>query len=206
MLVQEAMSTAVVTVARSASVRQAIRILNDNQITAAPVTDETGHLVGIVSEMDLLRGEFEADPRAFARHVAAPADPPPRRVEDAMTTNVFTVRPNSDVAELAEVMMSTGYKSVPVMDGPVIAGMISRRDLIAILARSDARIRDDVLALLRDYLRPGFRWEVTVADGVVELSGDGDERVQKLADDLVRTVPGATRVVIFDRTRPEHPS
>ncbi|MFG2006238.1 HPP family protein [Spirillospora sp. NPDC048911] len=204
MLVREAMTTPVVGVPRTATIRQAIRVLHEHRITAAPVTDDTGRLVGIVSEMDLLRGEFEADPRAFVRPVATPAQPPPRRVNEVMTTEVRTTRPASDVAELAEMMMTTGIKSVPVLDGTELVGIITRHDLLAVLARSDTRIRDDVRAAIATTLPDTEHWEVRVEDGVVELHGPADERAEGLCEVVARTVPGVTRVVVVtpsgDRT------
>lgn len=196
MLVREAMTSPVVTIPRAATVRQAIRILHEHCVTALPVVDGPGRLAGIVSEMDLLQGLFEHDPRAFVRPVATPASPSPRLVEEVMTREVETARPNTDVAVLAETMMKTRIKSVPVLDGSAIVGIVSRRDLIAILARGDARIRDDVLAAIAEYGPGGARWDVSVRDGAVELRGRADESAQRIADVLARTVPGVTRVSI----------
>ncbi|MER7619713.1 CBS domain-containing protein, partial [Nonomuraea wenchangensis] len=58
MLVREVMSTPAITVRRTDPVRHAVRVLHGNDITAAPVVDDGGRLVGVVSELDLLRGEF----------------------------------------------------------------------------------------------------------------------------------------------------
>jgi predicted transcriptional regulator len=109
---------------------------------------------------------------------------------------VETARPNTDAATLADTMMRTRIKSVPVLDGDDIVGIVSRRDLIAILARSDARIHDDVLAAIEEYAPDGRRWEVSVRDGAVELRGGADEPARRIADILARTVPGVTRVSI----------
>ncbi|MFC9975689.1 HPP family protein [Spirillospora sp. NPDC127200] len=163
MLVREAMTSPVVTLAHTASVRQAIGVLHRNDITAVPVVDEKGELVGIVSEMDLLRGEFEADPRAFVLPPRATAAPP-RSVAEVMTAEVRTTRPAADVAEF---MIRTGVKSVPVLDGRRLVGMLSRRDLLGVLARDDARIRTDVLAAIADLLPGEAHWTVAVTDGVV---------------------------------------
>ena len=196
MLVREAMTSPVVTIPRTATVRQAVRVLHEHGVTALPVVDEPGRLVGIVSEMDLLKGAFEHDPRAFLRPVATPASPAPRLVGDVMTRDVETVRPNSDVAALAETMMKTRIKSVPVLAGSAVVGIVSRRDLIAILARGDARIRDDVLAAIAEYGPDGASWDVSVRDGAVELHGRADDAAQRMAGVLARTVPGVTRVSI----------
>src|SRR5690606_7583713 len=109
---------------------------------------------------------------------------------------------NGDVALLAEMMMKTRIKSVPVLDGSAVVGIVSRRDLIAILARGDARIRDDVLAAISDYGMDDSTWDVSVREGVVELRGEADELARRVADVLARTVPGVTRVSIHTCSPP----
>jgi CBS domain-containing protein len=195
MLVREVMTTPVVTVAHTATVKQAIKLLYERNITAAPVVNGREHVIGVVSEMDLLRNEFEADPRAFARPVPVPDTMPPRRVDEVMTRHVMTVQETTDVAELAELMMTTGVKSVPVVRGTRLIGIVSRRDLMGVLARSDERIRDDVVDALGEYGTGGSGWDVTVRDGVVELRGRADVATEHIVDVLTRTVPGVVRVV-----------
>ncbi len=85
MLVHEVMTTPVMTVPRTWTAKQAVLLLYEKDITAAPVVDEHGRMVGIVSEMDLLRGEFEADPRAYLRLSALPGSQPALGVEDVMS-------------------------------------------------------------------------------------------------------------------------
>ncbi|MFD0686249.1 CBS domain-containing protein [Actinomadura fibrosa] len=214
MLVREAMTSPVVTIPPSATVRQALRVLHEHDLAALPVVDGGGRLLGIVTEMDLLRAEIDADPRAFARPVASrtsgaapgrdpdPA-PPPRRVEQVMTRDVETTRPGAEVADLAETMMKTRAGWVPVLDGARVVGIVGRRDLVAVLAGGDARIRDDVLTAIAEYgpAGPGWdasEWDVSVDGGVVELRpGPGrhdDAAARRIADLLARTVPGVTRV------------
>jgi CBS domain-containing protein len=201
MLVREVMTSPVVIVSPGATVKQAIRLLYERNITAAPVVNGHEYVVGMVSEMDLLRNEFEADPQAFARPVADPDGMPPRRVDELMTHQVMTVRETTDVAELAELMMTTGVKSVPVVRGTRLIGIVSRRDLMGVLARSDERIHDEVVDALGEYESGGPRWDVAVCDGVVELRGRADvttghiATTEHIADVLTRTVPGVVRVV-----------
>jgi CBS domain-containing protein len=93
MLVREVMTTPVVTLPPATSIRQAVRLLYEQNITAAPLADDDGRLAGIVREM-----------------------------------------------------IATGLKGVPVLRGDTLVGIVSRRDLMGVLAHSDAPIRDDVLA------------------------------------------------------------
>lgn len=194
MLVREIMTTPVVTVPRTATIKQAVRLLYEQDITAAPVVDAGGRMVGIVSEMDLLRGEFEANPRAFLRPEATHAGQSPTRVDEVMTPRVVTVGDGDDTMDLVELMITTGVKSVPVVHGDELVGIVSRRDLMGLLAHGDERIRDDVLAALRDCADTAS-FGAAVRDGVVELYGPGDERSGRIAEMVARTVPGVTDVV-----------
>ncbi|MEV7804434.1 CBS domain-containing protein [Microbispora sp. NPDC088329] len=194
MLVHEIMTTPVVTVRRTATIKQAVRLLYEQDITAAPVVDAAGRMVGIVSEMDLLRGEFGTSPRAFLRPEAPRAGRPTALVEEVMTPRVATVGDGADTTDLIELMITTGVKSVPVVRDDELVGIVSRRDLMGLLAQGDERIRDDVLAALRDCADTAS-FGAAVRDGVVELYGPGDERSARIAELVARTVPGVADVV-----------
>ncbi|MEV5408750.1 CBS domain-containing protein [Thermopolyspora sp. NPDC052614] len=194
MLVREVMTSPAITVSPDDAVRRAIRILHENDITAAPVVDAAGALVGVVSEMDLLRGEFEPDPRATALPPRPVVSSPPRLVADVMTRDVVTVTETTDAAVLVELMVDKRIKSVPVLRGDRVVGVVSRRDLLGMLARPDEELRADVLALLEEHFPGGTAWRVTVADGVVELAGHAGPDRDGIAELLARTVPGVVRV------------
>ncbi len=194
MLVREVMSSPAITVRRTDPVRQAVRALYEHDITAAPVVDDTGRLVGVVSELDLLRGEFEPDPRATVRPAPPPDGPPPHLVLEVMSHKVVTVSETTDITEVIDLMVGKRIKSLPVMRGDRIVGMISRRDLMAMLARPDDELRQAVIATLREQYPFGPSWQVAVHNGVAELSGPPHEHADHIADLLARTVPGIVRV------------
>ncbi|MFI7643642.1 HPP family protein [Nonomuraea sp. NPDC049400] len=194
MLVREVMSCPAITVRGTDPVRQAIRTLYGHDITAAPVVDDSDHLVGVVSELDLLRGELEPDPRATVRPLPAAQEPPPRRVLEVMTGDVVTVTETTDVTTAIDLMVNKRIKSLPVVKNGAVVGMVSRRDLMAMLARSDDDLREAVIAALREHYPSGPNWNVTVRDGVAELSGSPCEHADHIADLLARTVPGIVRV------------
>ncbi|GGL13939.1 CBS domain-containing protein [Planomonospora parontospora] len=194
MLVREVMTDQVITVRPTDPVRQAVRVLHAADVTAAPVLDTDGRLVGIVSEMDLLRGEFQRDPRASARAVLGHGEPVPFLVEEVMTADPVTVTPATDAVELIDLMVGRRVKSVPVVEHGRLVGIVSRRDLLAVLARSDDDLRADVLAALHEHYPSGPSWEVSVHDGVAELHGHCGEHADRIADLLARTVPGVVRV------------
>ncbi|MFC5821747.1 CBS domain-containing protein [Nonomuraea harbinensis] len=194
MLVREVMSSPAITVRRTDPVRRAIRTLYEHDITAAPVVDDAGRVAGVVSELDLLRGEFEPDPRATAMPVRAAAEPPPRRVMEVMTRQAVTVTETTDVTTAIDLMVGKRIKSLPVLRGQEIVGMVSRRDLMAMLARPDDELRAAVETALREQYPFGPSWHVAVREGVAELSGPPREHADHIADLLARTVPGIVRV------------
>ncbi|WP_084959950.1 CBS domain-containing protein [Thermoactinospora rubra] len=194
MLVREVMTSPVVTVRPADPVRRAIRSLYGHNVTAAPVVDEDGRIVGVVSELDLLRGEFEPDPRAHLRPVAGAAVPPPRTVAEVMTSPVVTVTETTDVADAVELMVGKRVKSLPVTREGLVVGILSRRDLMAMLARPDEELRRDVETALREQYPTGPRWQVAVRDGIAELTGPAHPDADAIADVIARTVPGVVRV------------
>ncbi|WP_113701548.1 HPP family protein [Nonomuraea lactucae] len=198
MLVREVMTSPAVSVRRTDPVRRAIRVLHGHDITAAPVLDDAGRLAGVVSELDLLRGEFEPDPRASMLLPSASAELPPRQVWQVMTHAVVTVTPATDVTTAIDLMVGKRIKSLPVLMDEHVVGMLSRRDLMAMLARPDEELREAVVAALREQYPSGPAWEVTVRDGVAELRLPADEPpdppAERVADLLTRTVPGILRV------------
>ncbi|GAA1684835.1 hypothetical protein GCM10009733_096980 [Nonomuraea maheshkhaliensis] len=200
MLVREVMTSPAITVRDTDPVRRAVRVLHGHNITAAPVVDGSGRLAGVVSELDLLRGEFEPDPRATVRPVPVAEAPPPRRVLEVMTRGVTTVTETTDVTAAIDLMVGKRVKSLPVLRGHEIVGMLSRRDLLAMLARPDEDLRQAVVDVLREHYPAGPGWDVAVHDGVAELSGPPDEHAGRVADVLTRTVPGIVRVRHVRRT------
>ncbi|WP_204288092.1 CBS domain-containing protein [Microbispora amethystogenes] len=177
MLAGEVMSSPAITLGRGDTVRRAIRVLYDHDITAAPVLGDHGELVGMVSEIDLLCG-------AFTPGVSAPAT-----VADVMSRQVSTVEETTDTAVLTDLMIARRIKSVPVLRDERVVGIVSRRDLMALLARSDAELRDAVLAALRERY-PSETWEVSVRNGEIDLRGPEGQGPEHVADLLERAAPG----------------
>lgn len=200
MLVRDVMTSPVITVAAACPVRQAIRLLYEHQVTAAPVLDANGDLAGVVSELDLLRGEFEPDPRATLMPVPAHADPPPPTVADVMTTEVITVTETTDATAAIDLMVAKRVKSLPVRRGDKVVGIISRRDLMGMLARPDEELRGAVMAGLHEQYPFGPSWQVSVRDGVAVLTGRSNPYADGIADVIARTIPGIVRVK--HRSRP----
>ncbi len=191
MLVREVMKREVVTAHPDMTTKEAVRLLSEHSITAMPVVDKEGVLLGVISEADVIEDVLLPDPRAHERPVPPSSGPHASRVGQVMTRLPLTVRADSDLAAAAQVMSETAVKSLPVVDGDRVVGVVSRADIVKALARGDETIESEVDDLVR---MTGRDWLVDVEDGVVFLDGPEDLREQDLAQALVSTVRGVVGV------------
>lgn len=194
MLVGQVMTPDPVTVRAGTAVKAALRLLDENDISSMPVVDGTGRICGVVSEADLIRELVSPDQRLHELPVDDPS-PPHRFVDEVMTAHAITVTPDTDLSEAVDLVTSTGVKCLPVVDERHrVVGVVSRRDVVRVLAREDEALEQEVDALL---VAAGRRdWLVDVRDGVAEISGPGTEPERSLAKALARTVPGVVAVTV----------
>jgi CBS domain-containing protein len=195
MLVRDVMTSGPVTVTAGTGVKDALGQLARHGITSMPVLDRAGRLQGIVSEVDLIGETVSRDPRAQERPIVMAPVHPPRLVDEVCTRSVVTVRSEDDVATAVELMTATGAKSLPVLDeNGRLAGMLSRSDVVAAMARSDEVIAADIDELLHS-LGHGD-WLVEVDDGSVDISGPSGAAEHSLAHAVAHTIPGVVEVRI----------
>jgi CBS domain-containing protein len=195
MQARDIMTRPVITFRPEMAVRDAATVLTDKQITAAPVLNEDGEMIGIVSEGDLILDRFAHDPRSHARRDHLEPRPAPQTVGEAMTTMVIAMSGSADAADLAETMLTYDVRSVPIVEGSEVVGIVSRRDLLRTLVRSDDVIRAEVTARLDAYTGGRQRWQVLVTDGIVDLYGEPvDEAESGVLHALASTVPGVVSV------------
>jgi CBS domain-containing protein len=191
MLVREVMTSPAVTVGPGTSLKQAIRLLDDHRITAMPVIDDGGHLVGVLSEADVLRDSIPADRRVHERLVEITAPTVQLVVTDVMTHLPVSVSPDDDLSQAVGLLVDTQVKSLPVVRAGRVVGMVSRRDVIAVLARQDFLIEAEIDEELR---QAGVECTVEVNDGVVHLhDADGTDAL-RLAQVIASSVPGVVGV------------
>ncbi len=195
MWVADLMTPDPMTVLPGVPIREAARRLADRKITAAPVVDGASRLVGVVSEADLLIDEVLPDPRAHARPVTCRQAPSARRVGDVMTTRVVAVGPHTDAADAVRLMLDNGVKSLPVLDGTNVIGMISRSDVLRTLTPDDKVIEQGIWARLAEYSADLVPWTVRVSDGIATVGGKADAEQQRIAVLLAATVPGVVTVL-----------
>jgi CBS-domain-containing membrane protein len=193
MLIRDLMTAPAVTVHAETPIGTALRMLDTTKITAMPVVDKAGTIVGIVSEADLIQDAALLESRAPIAAVATTTDPPPRRVVDVMSYLVATVRPDQELETAVELMWSTMTKSLPVVEHGEVVGMISRSDIIHLLAGRDERIQAQVKELVE---AESPAWQVSVHDGVVTVTGPADEHERKIAKILASAAPGVVAVRI----------
>lgn len=188
------MTSPVVTVTPATHCKDAAALLVEHHISALPVVDGEGRLVGIVSESDLLPMETSPDPRSQETPLRPRTVPLPRCVADVMTTEVLTVEEQTDAGVIARRMLDANVRRFPVMRGDLLVGIVSRHDLIRAMARSDNGIAAAVSSLLREEGLHLGSLDIRVVEGVVELAGDGDRETLRLAEILARSVPGVLDV------------
>jgi CBS domain-containing protein len=199
MQARQIMTSPVVTVRPDTTVREAATLLLEHQITAAPVLDASGDLIGIVSEADLVVDRFSHDPRNQVRPIHD--EPPgPQTVAEAMTTPVIALGPSADAADLAQTMLDADIRSIPIVEGATVIGIVSRRDLMRTLVRDDDAIRSDIVDRITDDRDADGSWDVQVTDGAVVIIDDLDDGRAAVA--LARTVPGVSSVHLVRHRTP----
>lgn len=152
-------------------------ILSRNHISAVPVVDRDGRLIGVVSEADLIGGRDGAGMTA----------------RELMTSAVCTVTGDATLSAAARLLVETGVRRLFVIEHGRLVGVLSRRDLLRSYLRDDDAIRVDVeqavAALAPEPLT------VCVRDGVVLLLGRVEWRsTLTVVDERVRAVPGVVEV------------
>lgn len=209
------MTTDVITVTPHASIMDAANIMLRCHLSGLPVMDENGELKGIVSEGDFLRrGEIGTGRRrpGWLQFFAGPGRAAidfvherGRRVEDVMTSDPITVDEQTPLDELVRIMEKKGVKRLPVMNGKLLVGIITRANIlqaVASLAREipdpaadDQHIRDRILRQIQDTDWRPAGFQVTVRNGAVHLHGViFDDSTRKAAMVLAENTAGVKEV------------
>ena len=215
MIVAELMSRDVVTVQPGTHLADAAQCMLRRHISGLPVLNDAGHLVGILSEGDLLRrpelgtnGRQAVWLKAFLQPASLAAEyvhTHSRLVGDVMTTPPIFVRPETSLAKAAELMLQKRIKRLPVLQGDTLVGVISRGDLLTALAPKlvdenqevgEAEILGAIQAALAKELWAPAGLNVTVTGSVVQLEGfifsEEERRAVKV---LAENTPGVRQVV-----------
>jgi len=121
MRAKDVMSGIVMSVPADTTVLEAAKFLINRQISAVPVVDAAGIMVGIVSEADLMGNadDFRVSPAGRTR-----------RVTDVMTRDVITASEGASLVEIVQLMTGNGVKRIPILRDGAIVGIVSRIDIL----------------------------------------------------------------------------
>lgn len=187
MNVRDLMTTDVVAVAPSTSVRDAAQMMFRYRVSGLPVVDTEEHVLGIITEGDFLAVEIERAQTGSA----------PEFVRDVMSTSVLTVDGGLEILEAAKLMHDNDVKRVVVIEDAKMAGVLSRIDIVSAFTRPDDLIEDEIREdLIRRvlFVDPATV-SVEVADGVVRLEGSIGTRTEaRLIEELARRLDGVADV------------
>jgi predicted transcriptional regulator len=211
--VKDVMTTRVIWVKKDATFREMAVALRENRVSAFPVIDDDGKVVGVVSEADMLTKEAMADSGVLDGLLHRRDQIKARGVTagDLMTAPVVTVAPEDTVEHAARLMYDRRVKRLPVTDANGhLVGIVSRADVLAVFDRTDEAIRQEITdeVLRRDLVVDPRTFEVTVSDGVVTLAGAPD--TSEFGHQIVQRVRHVRGVVAvrdrFSYPAPERPA
>ena len=122
-IVKDYMTKTLVTFKQDTNILDAIHTLVEHRIAGAPVVDDAGNLVGMLSELDCLKVALQA---GYYGDYGGP-------VADFMSNDVMTVNAEMSIVDLAERFLDSRYRRFPVTDRNRLVGQISRRDVLRAL-------------------------------------------------------------------------
>ncbi|MEU6096898.1 CBS domain-containing protein [Streptomyces sp. NPDC047079] len=201
-VVGDVMTRAVVAVGPDARLKDIVGLMDRWSVSALPVVEGGGRVVGVVSETDLLPKEEVRDgsPERYAewRPSSGPAEAAAVTAGELMSSPAITVRAGSSLAQAARIMAQRGVKRLPVVDDEgMLEGVVSRADLLKVFLRPDNDIADEVRRDIVDILFPApvEPIHVMVTEGVVTLTGKvRDTPLIPVALRLAHTVEGVVDV------------
>lgn len=195
--VGDVMTRTVAAVRRTAPFKEIVQASARWRVSAMPVVEEDGRVIGVVSEADMLPKEEyrDAEPSRLEqmRYLQDMLKCGAATAEELMTTPAVTVRPDATLPQAARIMAHHRVKRLPVVDAQGrLKGVISRCDLLKVFLRPDEEIAREVADEVVPRLFPApCRVDVTVEAGVVTLSGRiPDTSLIPAAARAVRAVEG----------------
>lgn len=191
MHIKDIMTIGPATVGPDTTIAEAGRFMLDRRLSALPVIDREDRLLGIVTEGDLLRRpELGTEPtigwwRGFLAPETSARDfvrTRGRHVGEVMTAAVETITTTTNLADAVALMERRRFKQLPVVQGAVLIGLLTRRDIIAALLDTlkmveDTALSDDAIATMVRSTIVASKWApkgmvtVAVKSGVVTLAG-----------------------------------
>jgi CBS domain-containing protein len=215
MKAQDIMTSHVITVSPDADITTIGKTLVKNSISAVPVVGGDGKLVGIVSEGDLVRRAesgterrhswwldlLTSDQTLAGDFVKSHA----RKAKDLMTRDVITAEPDTPIGDIANLLEKHHIKRVPIIKNGQLVGILSRANLVQVLASStpgiggidptDEKLREAIISNLGAQPWGNGLVNVIVQDGVVDLWGFVENETERQALRVAaETTPGVRSV------------
>jgi CBS domain-containing protein len=179
--VKDVMTSRVVWVTKDAPYKEMAARLRENRVSAFPVLDDEGRVIGVVSEADLLTkealdGGYDGMPGMITGLLRRKEQGKARGITaaDLMTHPAVTISADEAVENAARLMYKSKIKRLPVVDPDGrLTGIISRADVLSVFDRSDHEIQMEITGdvILSEFLVDPAALTVTVNDGVVTLTG-----------------------------------
>ncbi|MCX5613215.1 MULTISPECIES: CBS domain-containing protein [unclassified Streptomyces] len=195
--VSDVMTQTAVAIGREASYKEIVELMHQWKVSALPVLEGEGRVVGVVSEADLLpKEEFRRNDPRLPEQLEEASKAGAVLAEELMSSPAVTVHPDATIAEAARIMARKGVKRLPVVNAiGLLEGVVSRSDLLKVFLRPDEEIEDEVRNAVLAELAPPVGIDCTVEEGVVTLRGDlRDRALAPLIARAVRAVEGVVDV------------
>lgn len=186
--VKDVMTTNVVAVKRNADFKQIVSVLRRYRVSACPVINDAGRVVGVVSEADLLykeaHGRMPAGLIRLRWKLGEESKVNAVTAGRLMTSPAVTIHPDASVEVAARVMQDRWIKRLPVVsDDGLLIGIVTRSDVLSVYERPDEDILNEILTdvLAAEFDLEASAFEVTVTSGIVTISGRMDQPGTALA-------------------------
>jgi CBS domain-containing protein len=215
MRAHQIMTRTVIMVAPETTILEAAKLMLQRHVSGLPVVDATGKLVGIVSEGDFLRRSEIGTQRKrgrWLRFILGAGEEATsfvreqgRKVSEVMTRDPLTITEDTAIEDIVQTMEKNNVKRLPVMRGEALVGIVSRANLLQVVANlarevpdptaDDDHIRRRIIDVLEKNDWCPFGLNVVVRDGIVHLSGViTDERSRPAAIVAAENVAGVKKV------------
>ncbi|MFH7598960.1 CBS domain-containing protein [Streptomyces racemochromogenes] len=195
--VSDVMTHTAIAIGREASYKEIVELMHQWKVSAVPVLEGEGRVVGVVSEADLLpKEEFRRTEPVLPDQLEEASKAGGVLAEELMSSPAVTVHADAPVAEAARIMARRHVKRLPVVDGVgMLEGVVSRSDLLKVFLRPDEELEEEIRLSVLTELTPGTALDCVVQDGVVTVRGPvRDRALVPLLARAIRAVEGVVDV------------
>lgn len=203
MKVAEIMTTEVVTVSPTTSLKEVGEALIGRGISGIPVVSTNHEVLGVVSETDILYKERKHEARRARFFGRAASDEEElklgaRTAGEAMTMPALTIVADRPVSEAASMMLDRGVNRLPVVDHEGrLVGIVTRADLVRAFVRADEEILREIRehTLVEELWLDADRFELKIQRGEVRIQGEVDSEYDaEILERWIKLVPGVVAV------------